>query len=122
MLSRNGKRVLGLSFRTKGGIPNCCRYGGSSPEKQAVRNDTLGNTATETVFIEVEGIKEHEALRINDMKQYLVVKIAKQLGALAMEVIPVAGLFPLDAAEQFVRNAVASEPESLFLIQQVGNA
>jgi hypothetical protein len=56
------------------------------------------------------------------MKQYLVVKIAKQLGALAMEVIPVAGLFPLEAAEQFVRNAVASEPESLFLIQQVGNA
>ncbi|HJX00042.1 MAG TPA: hypothetical protein VJ453_07765 [Terriglobales bacterium] len=55
------------------------------------------------------------------MKQYLVVKIAKQLGSL-MELIPVAGLFPLEAAEQFVRNAVASDPESLFLIQQVGNA
>jgi hypothetical protein len=81
-----------------------------------------GNTTARTVFIEVEGNQEHEALRINDMKQYLVVKIAKQLGALAMEVIPVAGLFPLEAAEQFVRNAVASEPESLFLIQQVGNA
>ena len=56
-----------------------------------------------------------------DMKQYLVVKIAQQLGSL-IEMIPVAGLFPLDAAEQFVRNAVANEPESLFLIQQVGNA
>jgi len=56
------------------------------------------------------------------MKQYLVVKVAKQLGALAMEVIPVAGIFPLEAAEQFVRNAVASDPESLFLIQQVGSA
>ena len=55
------------------------------------------------------------------MKQYLVVKIAKQLGALA-EMIPVAGLFPLEAAEQFVRKAVASDPDSLFLIQQVGNA
>lgn len=55
------------------------------------------------------------------MKQYLVVKIAKQLGSL-MELIPVAGLFPLEAAEQFVRSAVASEPDSLFLIQQVGNA
>jgi hypothetical protein len=43
------------------------------------------------------------------------------LGSL-IEMIPVAGLFPLDAAEQFVRNAVAKEPESLFLIQQVGNA
>ena len=56
-----------------------------------------------------------------NMKQYLVVKIAKQLGSLA-EMIPVAGLFPLEAAEQFVRSAVASEPDSLFLIQQVGNA
>ena len=55
------------------------------------------------------------------MKQYLVVKIAKQLGSL-MELIPVAGLFPLEAAEQFVKNAGANEPESLFLIQQVGNA
>jgi|GEM_PF-1880740 hypothetical protein len=56
------------------------------------------------------------------MKQYLVVKIAKRLGALALEAIPVAGLFPLEAAEQFVRNATADEPGSLFLIQQVGNA
>jgi len=55
------------------------------------------------------------------MKQYLVVKIAKQLGSLA-EMIPVAGLFPLEAAEQFVRSAVADEPGALFLIQQVGNA
>jgi len=55
------------------------------------------------------------------MKQYLVVKVAQQLGSL-IEMIPVAGLFPLDAAEQFVKNAVISEPESLFLIQQVGNA
>ena len=60
-------------------------------------------------------------LRIRDMKQYLVVKIAQQLGSL-IELIPVAGLFPLEAAEQFVRNAVVNEPESLFLIQQVGNA
>ena len=73
-------------------------------------------------LIAAEGNQEHTTPVLNDMKQYLVVKIAKQLGALAMEVIPVAGLFPLDAAEQFVRNAVASEPESLFLIQQVGNA
>ncbi|MBV9075114.1 MAG: hypothetical protein JOZ10_15925 [Acidobacteria bacterium] len=55
------------------------------------------------------------------MKQYLVVKIAKQLGSL-LEVIPVAGLFPLDAAEQFVKTAGANEPGSLFLIQQVGTA
>ena len=55
------------------------------------------------------------------MKQYLVVKIAKQLGSL-VELIPVAGLFPLEAAEEFVKTAGAHDPESLFLIQQVGNA
>jgi hypothetical protein len=74
-----------------------------------------------TVFIAVEGNQEKESPVLKDMKQYLVVKIAKQLGSL-IEMIPVAGLFPLEAAEQFVKNAGASEPESLFLIQQVGNA
>ncbi|HET9743333.1 MAG TPA: hypothetical protein VFQ00_11335 [Terriglobales bacterium] len=55
------------------------------------------------------------------MKQYLVVKVASKLGAL-MELIPVAGLFPLEAAEQYIEKAVAHDPDSLFLIQQVGNA
>jgi hypothetical protein len=55
------------------------------------------------------------------MKQYLVVKVANKLDAI-LEMIPVAGLFPLDAAEQFVRKAVAHEPDALFLIQQVGTA
>jgi len=73
------------------------------------------------VFIAVEGNQEKESPVLKDMNQYLVVKIAKQLGSL-IEMIPVAGLFPLEAAEQFVKNAGASEPESLFLIQQVGNA
>ena len=74
-----------------------------------------------TVFIAVEGNSGNDFPVSNDMKQYLVVKIAKQLGSL-IEMIPVAGLFPLEAAEQFVKNAGANEPESLFLIQQVGNA
>ena len=73
------------------------------------------------MFIRAEGNSGNELPVLNDMKQYLVVKIAKQLGSL-MELIPVAGLFPLEAAEQFVKNAGANEPESLFLIQQVGNA
>ena len=72
-------------------------------------------------FTAVEGNQENGSPVLKNMKQYLVVKIAKQLGSLA-EMIPVAGLFPLEAAEQFVRNAVADEPGSLFLIQQVGNA
>ena len=77
--------------------------------------------ALKTVFVAVEGNSGNESPVLKDMKQYLVVKIAKQLGSL-IEMIPVAGLFPLEAAEQFVKNAGASEPESLFLIQQVGNA
>ena len=79
------------------------------------------NLRKKTVFIAVEGNSEDESPVSTNMKQYLVVKIAKQLGSL-IEMIPVAGLFPLEAAEQFVKNAGASEPESLFLIQQVGNA
>jgi len=72
-------------------------------------------------FIAVEGNQEWVFPVSNNMKQYLVVRIARQLGSL-IEMVPVAGLFPLDAAERFVKGAVASEPESLFLIQQVGNA
>jgi hypothetical protein len=56
------------------------------------------------------------------MKQYLVVRMAKQVGESLMEVIPVAGLFPLDKAEQFVRSAERNDPEAMFLIQQVGTA
>ena len=79
------------------------------------------NLGSKAVFTAVEGNPGDGSPVLRDMKQYLVVKIAKQLGSL-IEMIPVAGLFPLEAAEQFVRNAGADEPESLFLIQQVGNA
>ena len=79
------------------------------------------NLRTKAVFVSVEGNQENRSPVSNNMKQYLVVKIAKQLGSL-IEMIPVAGLFPLEAAEQFVKSAGADEPESLFLIQQVGNA
>ena len=86
---------------------------------QAVRNDK--NPEANSGLIAVEGNQENSSPVFKNMKQYLVVKIAKQLGSL-MELVPVAGLFPLEAAEQFVRSAVANDPESLFLIQQVGNA
>ena len=91
-------------------------------QKQALRNDKRGQQSNGNGVYRSR--REPGALSsvLKDMKQYLVVKIAKRLGALALEAIPVAGLFPLEAAEQFVRNAVADEPGSLFLIQQVGNA
>jgi hypothetical protein len=72
-------------------------------------------------LIGVEGNREREYPVNKIMKQYLVVKVANKLGAM-MELIPVAGLFPLDAAERFVKDSVAHDPESLFLIQQVGTA
>jgi hypothetical protein len=71
--------------------------------------------------LSVEGNRERESPVMKYMKQYLVVKVANKLGAM-MELIPVAGLFPLEAAERFVRDSVAHDPESLFLIQQVGTA
>lgn len=80
------------------------------------------NPRAKSGFIAVEGNQEKGSpVFKSKMKQYLVVKIAKQLGSL-IEMVPVAGLFPLEAAEQFVRGATAKEPDSLFLIQQVGNA
>ena len=55
------------------------------------------------------------------MKQYLVVKIAQGLNQVA-NLIALPGLYTLDAAEQFVSQAMADEPGARFLIQEVGTA
>ena len=55
------------------------------------------------------------------MKQYLIVKAAKGLNQVA-NWITVPGLYTLEAAEQFVRQAAAVDPGSKFLIQEVGAA
>ena len=53
------------------------------------------------------------------MKQYLVVKMVESLDRVA-ELIAMPGLYSLEAAQQFVLKAVAAEPESNYLIQEVG--
>jgi len=57
------------------------------------------------------------------MKQYLVVKLAaQQLGKAALSIIPLAGIWQRDEAEAIVEQAREAEPESIFLIQEVGVA
>ncbi|HLJ30576.1 MAG TPA: hypothetical protein VKY85_27980 [Candidatus Angelobacter sp.] len=55
------------------------------------------------------------------MKQYLIVKVAEGLNHVA-NWIAMPGLYTLEAAQQFVCQAVAADPESRFLIQEVGAA
>jgi hypothetical protein len=56
------------------------------------------------------------------MKQYLVVKlVAEQIGK-ALSVIPLGGLWKRDEAEAFAAAAHEAEPDSIFLVQEVGVA
>ena len=55
------------------------------------------------------------------MKQFLVMKIVQGLNQMA-GLVALPGLFTLEGAQQFVQDAVAREPQSNFLIQEVGAA
>ena len=55
-------------------------------------------------------------------KQYLVLRIAKEIGSAALSLVPLGGMLDLGTAEDFMRRAVQAEPESLFTIQEVGVA
>jgi len=55
------------------------------------------------------------------MKQYLVVKLARQAGVPA-SVVPVSGLSTRVLAEQLVLKLQDEEPDSAFFIQEVGAA
>lgn len=59
----------------------------------------------------------HEEL----MKQYLIVKAAESLNQV-VSWIALPGLYTLEAAEQFVVRATSADPESKFMIQEVGAA
>ena len=54
-------------------------------------------------------------------KRFLVVKIEKEIGP-ELSVIPVPGLFDRDRAEEVLRELHDAEPNSVFLIQEVGAA
>ena len=59
--------------------------------------------------------------RGDKVKQFLVMKMVEGLNQMA-GLVALPGLFTLDAAQQFVQDAMAREPESNFLIQEVGAA
>lgn len=55
------------------------------------------------------------------MKQFLVMKMVEGLNQMA-GMIAMPGLYTLEAAQQFVKDAMAHEPESMYVIQEVGAA
>lgn len=55
------------------------------------------------------------------MKQYLVAKLIASRNY-AAELVPLPGLYTLGAAQEFVKQALESEPGSKYVIQEVGAA
>ena len=55
------------------------------------------------------------------MKQYLIVRMAEGWNQVA-NWIALPSLYTLEAAQQFVLQAAANEPQAKFLIQEVGAA
>jgi len=55
------------------------------------------------------------------VKQYLVMKMVEGLNQMA-GLMALPGLYTLEAAEQFVRDLLADEPGSTYVIQEVGAA
>ncbi len=58
---------------------------------------------------------------VTQVKQFLVMKMVEGLNQMA-GMIALPGLYTLEAAQQFVSEAIASEPNSHYLIQEVGAA
>ena len=54
-------------------------------------------------------------------KRYLIVKIAENIGHV-LSVIPLPGMFTLQAAEQVVREIITADPSERVMIQEVGAA
>ena len=55
------------------------------------------------------------------MKQYLILRVAEGLNQV-VNWIAMPGLYTLDTAQQFIRQATAVDPKSKFMIQEVGAA
>jgi hypothetical protein len=61
------------------------------------------------------------SIEVIQVKQFLVMKMVQGLNQMAgMVALP--GLYTLEAAQQFVNNAMAHEPNSMYVIQEVGAA
>jgi hypothetical protein len=58
---------------------------------------------------------------VTEVKQFLVMKMVHGLNQMA-GMIALPGLYTLDAAQQMVAAARADEPNSMYVIQEVGAA
>jgi hypothetical protein len=56
------------------------------------------------------------------MKQYLVIRVAKDASGGVQEWTPLPGLFTEPVAEQVIAKAQTDDPEGKFLMQEVGRA
>ena len=56
------------------------------------------------------------------LKQYMVVKVVRDIGSGIADLIPYIGLLTKEAAEQVVATAMNQEPGATFMIQEVGAA
>jgi len=65
-------------------------------------------------------LNERKASFLN--KQFMVLKMVVGAIGAAMSVIPLGGLMPFELAEQLRARLAQDEPESVFLIQEVGTA
>jgi hypothetical protein len=98
----------------------------SSPMK----NEPCGPRSNQTQGVSPGREKEGEGgfkaafftgTEVREVKQFLVMKMVHDLNQMAgMVALP--GLFTLDGAEQFVKQATSNEPGSMYVIQEVGAA
>jgi hypothetical protein len=56
------------------------------------------------------------------MKQYMVLKMIVQGVKGALSMVPLMALVPLQVAEESVRQFEKSDPDAIFLIQEVGHS
>ena len=54
-------------------------------------------------------------------KQYVVVRIKGEHGS-HLNLVPVGGVMSAGVAEMFLQHATEAEPESVFMLQEVGTA
>jgi hypothetical protein len=89
------------------------------------------NKESRSGFTQVTGIgKEKPSVKCSSRriggkrqmgKRYLIVKIAENIGHV-LSVIPLPGIFTLQAAEQVVREIITADPSEKVMIQEVGAA
>jgi hypothetical protein len=85
------------------------------PEQVFIRRRNEGGGCWAAFFL------RSRSTEVTPVKQFLVMKVVESLDKMAgMMALP--GLYTLEAAQEFVREALAAEPGSNYFIQEVGTA